>query len=464
MLPRVTKVRRLYSSSSNRTNGGELAAALYGTEHVCIVANTPGLVRPRQTVLYLPRGLLLQRRVADALGATPYCRTVTRRSRDDETFHLVAACRFATDKDTAPLITSGIAVPLRHVVRALALPDEGTPATLIHSLHFRRSKPMTAALHVELLDNPSLLRVALNTPLWIAERVRGADVHLRFEAHMGAVVALPDAHQHKPCVQHHMRALHRLADERYGNAVHLSLYGVVTPTGGAVYHALRVDATGTARSFLVLPDEFLRVCRMFDLPVARTLYVNRTLRSVVNARLTRRRPLLAHEPRATRGGPSRSSRSSSSSSSSSNSGSSSGSCGPPAAGQCALYARRPRHGCVVECCTPAPASQDGHTADSSTSWRSRPRHAANETNTAAFDDTRFGGVADDRVDWARCAVLLANQIAERSAELCGFTLQAYTADARFQWLQQFAYMRYRIGAEVLCDDALLTLNSTHSAL
>lgn len=73
-------------------------------------------------------------------------------------------------------------------------------------------------------------------------------------------------------------------------------------------------------------------------------------------------------------------------------------------------------------------------------------------------------MADDRVDWARCAVLLANQIAERSAELCGFTLQAYTADARFQWLQQFAYMRYRIGAEVLCDDALLTLNSTHSAL
>lgn len=476
MLPRVTKISWLVSGNVAAVQQEQVPVArLYGTEHQCIVVAHNGPVRVRQTVVYLPRGLLLSEQIARALRITAWCRTVTRRNGAvGETFLRVVALRWANT------IVNGIAVPWRDVVAALGLqttPTDQRPAAslVVHALHFRRSKPAALQRNVDLLENPALLRVLLGTPLWIAERTVGSEIEVLFDAETQHVRIVPPSFEQTS--RDMADTLRTIARQVYGYALDLVLSGVVDSSGTVRFHSLHVS--NRSRDYLMAPDAFLPLCAAYSVPVARTVHAGRTLRSVINERLTRRRPVLPFGAGTTRrhararggGGGSddddSASASHSSSSSSSNSSNGDGSSVQTHFDHEFLRLRVARHS-VGRRDQQAPEAQVASvaTADSSTSWRSnrlQPNSTSARTTTttvqgSAFDDTRYGGIADERIDWARCAALVAQQICERApGQLLGFMVQAYTNEARVQWLQQFAYMRYRCGAEVWCDEALLRL-------
>lgn len=585
MLPRITKIQRLY----RHPNASDLwVVRVYGSEHQMVVPRHGVTYQlfPNEAVVYLPLDLMLPERVATALEIQQQCEPCERHRRvtTSSQVHwreqwnplhtrsidmIPSTANRGSDTDNGNkdsggggdaaafariyhrkgaetalspiyyrvvarkhcgIVSCGIVLPLKYVVNALTAtttPSSSAlllkrPSTVIRSLRFVPVRPAPPPL-VDLLQNPSLLSALLDTPIWMSERISGHPVTIQYDAcnhgirywdehavtdphswwtgaptRSGARELPPDSARAQ-LFEPFAVAIMRIGRERYAQAIDIYLRGIVCANGAVYFYECALHG---ARSFVLSAEQFIRLCEASRLPRVPTLYANRTLRSIINERLGRRRPLIprisgsggnsdggdgGNDKQERRAGDDsedgdnkelvhrhvydynkakkikRKQRVTMDLLSASASSSASAACSwrrstpiDPQYHGFSNFRRNGRgrkngdnnHECSGGVGVGGHSERDGGVDD-----------RIKTPNDEEFESSRFGNIPNDRVDWARCLVIIANHLSDRSREhsrhVIGFVLQFYKADDAFRLLRRFRYMQHRVGAQVLCEHELI---------
>lgn len=548
MLPRITKISRLRRHPTDQTLS---IVQVFGCEHRAVVVYRNAATGAptslpsaqwyvHQKVLFLPTDVFLSENVAVALGVADHCRSASEQEEEERAHRAprTTSTRRAIVKivavDYNGVVSHGAIVPFEHAVKALGIQQsrltnvDAVEDNVLFALRPplpQKYKARTEPL-VDLLHNPSLLNALLETPVWMSELIRGQRVALQYDACNDVVRYWDESHvlaphgwwtmpnrdgakelppSLLPLLTQFSEALQRIGRQRYGKAVDLYLRGVIS-TRRAMSGGEQSSGEGKekiyfyecalhgARSFVLGAEQFLRMCEASRFPRMPTLYTNRTLRSIINERLGRRRVLLAPTdisfvapssasalpPGGAGGGGGRYSHRFFSSqhrphraveekseesddkvqmkhaydyyaksAPSTNLLSSASLSNSPTASLSLSGGRGNSFGSRNRRVTAGAAEASG-------SWRRKtPIDDETAVEENEFDSEWFGGVSKDRVDWAQCLLLIANQLHERVPSSTGLAIQVYSGSDLLRIVEKFKYMRSRVGAQIVCEQSLL---------
>ena len=514
MQPRITKISRI---RQHPTNNAFLIVQVFGSEHRTVVKRD-GQLKVNDRVLFMPVGTTLRETTAVNLVITHHCKKTEQQ----------LCCVVALDFER--VISHGIVISLFFAANQMLIENPYSPNcdALLTALRcnnvasYNKTKPL-----VDLIDNPSLLSVLLQTPVWVSERVRGTPVAIQYDASCDCIVYWDESNVSVPhawwtvygeksnaftldepsLLSAHAAALLRVGRERYGKAIDLYLRGVIThmatkdndtdnDSAEEVY--FYECALHGARSFVLCAEQFLRMCENCRFPRMPTLYSNRTLCSIINERLGKKRILLPQqetslltmakqslfkkdereqqqqqqqqqkqqcrhlycherdEKSETESETQKTTRKEQksydyaksapsvhfldASSSSANSMSTSLSTLSLSGGRERLFGQKRQ-------------SEKGEgIAARQANWR---RTTPIDDFDNDFENEWFGGVSRDRIDWAQCLILIANQIYERQPNSIGLAIQVYFGGDLVRLLEKFNYMRCHVGGQVVCEQHLL---------
>ncbi len=502
MLPRITKISRI---RDHPTDSSLLIVQVYGSEHRIVVTQDDLFIG--QKVLFIPLGVRLSKKNATALGILPHC-------KDLGGVMQVVACDFSrvvSHGIVLPVATVRFALKIKEeeedeqIIKRLFLspPSSSIPplADLINNpsllnalLEIRvwmceRVQGMEICLHYDASKDKVCFWDETNCAhgWWMSYRPSAKEI-LKPQKHLFA----------------HADALLTIGRQRYGKGIDIYLRGIAATDKRKEGEEVEEEqvyfyecALHGAGSFALSTEQFLKMCETSRFPRMPTIATNQTLKSIINEKLKTKRILLlpgdisfvtkvaaskkedsieerhvydysAQEKKdnerkewlsdsaSAQSFPPPSSQNYekqqyerdargekriSQSLSTSLSGEKYGSNGRQAFGT--SFGRG----------LPTFKRQNNNNALKQNSWK---RQTPLDDENASFESDWYGNVAKERVDWAQSLMLLANQIVvQQKSNTIGLAIQIYSGSDLLRILEQFKFMRFRVGAEVISEQHLL---------